>query len=435
MKWENFTAGRVATFKCAEGKKQSIFWDGKVSGLGLRVTAAGSKSYIFETSLNNKTIRITIGDVSNYTIASAQKIASDYRAQTDRGIDPRQVAIDKQIAEQLAIDIKKAEATAAAILTAKHSITFKVVWDVYLAERKPHWGTRHYTDHLKKIAPGGIPALRGTRGRGVTIAGPLHYFASMPINSIDSEMVEKWARLEGKSRPTSARLAWRMLKVFFQWCYENKEYRELIQPQNPGKTKKSGEFLGKTKAKRDTLEIAQLHGWFDAVQKLENQTVSVYLQTLLLSGARPGEVLQIKWTDINWQWQSIIVRDKIEGERTIPLTPHITTLLKTLPKRNEYVFSSAQEKAAIIGNPHKLHKKVCDTAGIKGLTLHGLRRSFASLAEQTETPGGVASQIQGHKPQSAREKSYIVRPIDFLRKWHFHIEAWILEHARINYRL
>jgi integrase len=141
----------------------------------------------------------------------------------------------------------------------------------------------------------------------------------------------------------------------------------------------------------------------------------------------------MKWEDINWRWQSIIVRDKIEGERTIPLTPFVAHLLKSLPKRNEYVFSSAQKKVAVIGNPHKLHKKACDTAGLQGLTLHGLRRSFASLAEQTETPGGVASQIQGHKPQSAREKSYIIRPLDFLRKWHFNIESWILKQAKINF--
>lgn len=57
-KRENFTAGRVADFECAPGKQQSIFWDGKTPGLGLRVTATGSKSYVFETSLNNKTIRL-----------------------------------------------------------------------------------------------------------------------------------------------------------------------------------------------------------------------------------------------------------------------------------------------------------------------------------------------------------------------------------------
>jgi integrase len=179
--------------------------------------------------------------------------------------------------------------------------------------------------------------------------------------------------------------------------------------------------------------LAQLPGWFDAVRKLNNPNVSAYLQILLLTGARPGEVQTLKWEDINWRWESIVIRDKIEGERTIPLTPYVAHLLAALPRRNEYVFSSTQKRTPIIGKPHLLHKQACGAAGLQDLTLHGLRRSFASLAEQTEAPGGVAAQIQGHKPQSAREKSYIVRPLDFLRKWHFNIEAWILEQAHIEF--
>lgn len=35
-------------------------------------------------------------------------------------------------------------------------------------------------------------------------------------------------------------------------------------------------------------------------------------------------------------------------------------------------------------------------AGLQGLNLHGLRRSFSSLTEWLETPSGVVVQIQGH---------------------------------------
>ena len=49
MKRENFTAARVAGLECAPGKKQSIYWDGKTPGLGLRVTAAGSKALNIST--------------------------------------------------------------------------------------------------------------------------------------------------------------------------------------------------------------------------------------------------------------------------------------------------------------------------------------------------------------------------------------------------
>ena len=88
MKWENFTRGRIDAFKCMPGRKQSIFWDGKTPGLGVRVTAAGTKSFIFETSLRGKTIRITIGDVATWAIIKAQAEATAYKAQTDNGIDP-----------------------------------------------------------------------------------------------------------------------------------------------------------------------------------------------------------------------------------------------------------------------------------------------------------------------------------------------------------
>ena len=68
----------------AHRQKQSIYWDGKTPGLGLRVTAAGSKAFIFETSLNNKTIRMTIGDPRNWAIGDAQAEASRLKVMTDQ---------------------------------------------------------------------------------------------------------------------------------------------------------------------------------------------------------------------------------------------------------------------------------------------------------------------------------------------------------------
>ena len=76
MKKENFTAGRVNGYKYKTGKQQSIYWDDKTPGLGLRVTAAGTKSYIFETSLHGKTLRITIGDVRTLSVGKAQDEAT-----------------------------------------------------------------------------------------------------------------------------------------------------------------------------------------------------------------------------------------------------------------------------------------------------------------------------------------------------------------------
>ena len=71
-------------------------------------------------------------------------------------------------------------------------------------------------------------------------------------------------------------------------------------------------------------------------------------------------------------------------------------------------------------------------AGLE-LTLHGLRRSFASLCEWLDIPGGISAQIQGHAPQGVREQNYIRRPLDLLRVHHERIEAWILEQAGVQF--
>ncbi len=79
---------------------------------------------------------------------------------------------------------------------------------------------------------------------------------------------------------------------------------------------------------------------------------------------------------------------------------------------------------------HRQH--YTQAAEIDGLTLHGLRRSFASLSEWIEVPAGISAQIQGHAPQGVREQNYIRRPLDLLRSWHIKIEAWILNEASVE---
>ena len=80
-----------------------------------------------------------------------------------------------------------------------------------------------------------------------------------------------------------------------------------------------------------------------------------------------------------------------------------------------------------------VHGEACAAAGIEGLTLHGLRRSFASLTEWLEIQAGVVAQIQGHKPSATAEKHYKRRPLDLLRLHHERIEAWMLEQAGIEF--
>jgi len=420
------TAGRVADFTCPADKTQAFLWDTETPTLALRVTPTGRKTYIFESRLNGSTIRINIGTLAA-TIEQARAKARELAVMVDSGIDPRQVALDQQAA---AAD-KKATAIAKATADKAHALTVSEVWQAYIEERRPHWGDLHYRDHIDKAKPGGLPSGRRGGGKQLTRPGPLAALMPLPLKDLDQPTIEAWAANEGKTRASSARLAWRLLTVFLTWCAEQPAYAALLPVKNPAKTKKAREALGKSGTKSDVLQREQLGVWFAAVQQLQNPIIAACLQMMLLTGARPGEVLSLRWDDINTQWKGIQIRDKVEGTREIPATPYMLHLLATLPRRNEWVFSSPTSATGCLTEPNNPHTRACTTAGLKGLTLHGLRRSFSSLTEWLEVPAGVVAQIQGHKPSATAEKHYKVRPLELLRVHHEKIEAWILEQAGI----
>jgi len=425
MAKENFTAARIEAYACEPGKQQTIHWDAKTPGLGLRVTKAGARAYIFESRLSGETVRMTIGDTRTWVLGSARVEASRLKALIDQGLDPRELRLQERAARA-----EKEQAEVALLVTVCEA------WAAYLKDRRPHWGERHYEDHIKKAQAGGEPAIRGTRGRGVTIAGPLFPLMDMKLSEIRPPVIESWAAREAIFRPTSARLAWRLLKGFLSWCSEQPAFAPALTG-NPAKTKKIRESLGKAGVKQDVLQREQLVAWFAAVRQLSNPVTAAYLQTLLLTGARPGEVLEMQWNDLNLKWKGLTIRDKVEGERTIPLTPYVRHLLTALPRRSEWVFSSAisapDKISKPISKPHQMHDRACGVAGIDVLTLHGLRRSFKSLTEWLDCPAGVVAQIMGHKPSATAEKHYTVRPLDLLRVHHERIEAWILEQADVQF--
>lgn len=198
---------------------------------------------------------------------------------------------------------------------------------------------------------------------------------------------------------------------------------QQVRDEMPSKNAKEG----------DSLQREQLALWFKAVREMGNVMQSAYLQALLLTGARRRELGALRWDDVDFQWLSMTIRDKVEGERTIPLTPYVAHLLAALPRRNEWVFSSPAAANGRLAEPTPGHKRALIAAGLPDLTLHGLRRSFGSLAEWTETPAGVVAQIMGHKPSAIAEKHYRRRPLDLLRMWHVKIEAWVLAQAKIDF--
>jgi integrase len=372
----------------------------------------------------------------------------------DQGKDPRQVSADEIAAEQAKRDEQAAVVQAEQQAVSRGQITVGEVWKVYIDARRAKWGERHLFDHEKVIQS---KSTKGENGASKTLAGGvLCSMAPLALSALTAERVSEWLEEEIPKRATQAALAFRLLRAFIHWCNEREEYKGIAAPDACAR-KVSREHLPKAKAKNDALQREQLRLWFDAVRNIPNPTIAVYLQGLLITGARRNELTGLKWEEVDFQWNSITIRDKVEGERTIPLTPYFASLLRDLQRRNEtsptvrrlntlkergeewkpsqWVFSSQTSGTGRLEEPGIAHRKAIAAAGLPPVSLHGLRRSFGSLSEWCEVPVGVVAQIMGHKPSATAEKHYRERPLDLLRMWHTRIEAWILEQAGVELKI
>ncbi len=438
----NFTSARVDSFECPPGSSQVFLWDSRSPGLGLRATRSGAKSYIFQAKLHGVTIRLTIGDTRSWTIAAAQEEGRRLQTLVDKGVDPR----EHKAEEKAAHTGRRAEAR-------RREVTLGEAWDAYVVARKPHWGELHHHDHVRLSAAGGLQRQRSKR---LTQAGPLASLRPLRLAELSSQQLTDWLSEEASKRPTSTALAFRLLRGFIHWTSDVPDYRGQI-PTDVCSARLVKDALPKVRAKEgDVLQREQLAAWFAAVRELSNRTASVYLQGLLLTGARREELAALTWNDVDFKWRSLTLNDKVEGTggRVIPLTPYLKQLLMALKVAQEHtsgiysravqtptdgnetrpnwVFVSRTSANGRIAEPRSSHVKALRAAGLPHLTLHGLRRSFGTLSEWCETPVGVVAQIQGHKPSAIAEKHYRRRPIDLLRKWHDQIENWILTEAGIH---
>jgi len=417
-----FTEPQVRKLTCPAGRKYALHWDANTPGLGLRVTDNGARSYVFERRVHGGTVRVTVGDVRSWKLDDVRKEARRLATLVDRGIDPRIEAADK-----------RAEAEAGRLEAQRTALVVEGVWKDYMEASRDRWGSRHYEDHLEVAHAGGE---KKKRGKGLTKAGPLATLMPLKLSELTAETVAQWLKREVARRPTNAAKAFRLLRAFVRWTADMREYKGIV-PLDACSARIVRDTVPSPRAKEgDCLQREQLPAWFRAVRAdAANRVLSAYLQTLLLTGARREELASLRWADVNFGTAPHLrLRDKVEGARTIPMTPYVASILSTLPRRNEWVFSSTTAKDGRVVEPRSAHVTALEAAGLPHVTLHGLRRSFGTLAEWVEMPTGIVAQIQGHKPSAIAEKHYRRRPLDLLRMWHEKLEAWMLKEGHVSFK-
>jgi integrase len=364
---------------------------------------------------------VTIGKLDSWKLDDARKRARALAVLVDDNRDPRiEAAAERARAEEDRVEGQRKD------------LVFAGVWRSYIEANESTWGARHLANH-QALAHAGGARKKKRGGKGLTKPGPLAAFLPLKLSELTPERLTAWLTRETKTRPTSTAQAFRALRAFIRWAADMPEYRGVIPPDAYSARAVRSRVPSSGTKDGDCLQREQLPAWFKAVRTRSNPIISAYLQSLLLTGARREELATLKWSDVNFQWGSMTIRDKVEGKREIPLTPYVASLLSPLPRKNQWVFWSETAEGGRLVEPRIAHNKSLAAGGLPHVSIHGLRRSFGTLAEWVEIPVGIVAQIQGHKPSAIAEKHYRRRPLDLLRKWHDKLEAWILDEAGVRF--
>jgi len=124
--------------------------------------------------------------------------------------------------------------------------------------------------------------------------------------------------------------------------------------------------------------------------------------TLLYTGMRKGELVNLEWTDLDFAQQIIKIQRKTfwipkAGEREIPMSSEVASVLKGVPKRSDFVFTDKN------GEPYDQNRlrlqliRLAKKGGIMNLTqVHALRHTFASrlLMRGVDLPS--VQKLMGH---------------------------------------
>ncbi|MEU2869786.1 site-specific integrase [Streptomyces olivoreticuli] len=145
---------------------------------------------------------------------------------------------------------------------------------------------------------------------------------------------------------------------------------------------------------------------------------------LLLYGLRRGEVLGLRWSDVDFEKREIYVRQQVQrvkgllyqaplktraGRRDLPLLGFAETLLVEQRQRRkggsalgdrdgsgELVFRSVSGRPVEPRNFSRSFSRVCEQSGLRKIRLHDLRHTTATLLKDLGVPARDAQLILGH---------------------------------------
>ena len=340
-------------------ERDTVFWDRIVTGFGVRVYPTGGKVYIAQARGPEGPKRVTVGRHGVLNADEARRRAALIVTRIKAGEDP------------------------VALPLAARARGGPTVADL---------AARYLEDHVEvRLKPRTQAKLRGVLRRHILPA-----LGRLPVEAVERrQVVELHRGLSG--RPVAANRAVKTLAHMYRL---GEGWGLVPAGCNPCRAIEKHPERGRERFLTDA-EFARLGRVLDEAVDAgaASPVAAAAIRLLMLTGCRKGEVLALRWTDVDLDAGELRLAQAKSGPRAVQLPPPAVRLLEALPRRagNQWVFPGRTPDGRCSESAlDNAWRAVREAAKLEDVRIHDLRHSFASRALALGETLPVIGKLLGH---------------------------------------
>jgi integrase len=392
-----FTEYQIQRIK--PGSMQRVITETGVSpdlrGLQLRVSTAGSKTWILRYKIDGKVRILSLGNYPTVTLADAHRLVQEHRASIRDGKDPA-------VAKQAKVRANQAAPTV--------QMLFEDFRDHHLRRNRKRPEDAEQPLLLHIVGRPATETQKAVPGWGETKAADI----------TRRQIIERIREIEESGSPRMAEVVKALLTQMFRYgvdvgMLDTSPAVALPMIGNRGNVRER--ILSDDEIKTFWAKLS------DAA--LAEQTRNAY-RLLLILGQRRGEVAMAEWSEFDLDggiWTIPASRSKNGKAHLVPLPQMALDVLDAMQNDKAWLLPSPRGNGPI--DPHALSRGIRNNEEHFGIdpafTCHDLRRTVASQMAALGTARLVVGKVLNHTDQSI---TAVYDQHDYFEEKHTALDTW-----------
>ncbi|MDR8394078.1 integrase arm-type DNA-binding domain-containing protein [Aliifodinibius sp. S!AR15-10] len=396
-------------------EKQIEYYDERETGLILRLSKAGTKTFAYRYRFKGKNRRFTIGKFPAISLSDARAKVRELKVEINNGIDPQ--------AQKKKRKYKPKE------------LTFKELADIFSKQHLPTLAESTQKEYQRIIKAELLDK---------------HNWGNIAVSEFTDQHVRKVLNQKGyeEGKFTMANRIRSTISKIFEFGLKKVGIKLNVNPVANTSLFEQGENV------RDRVynenEIKELWEFWET----KPEPIQSYYKMLLLSGQRKTETMRMKWSDIEREKPCKRIEIKEDGRpqpkafladiwtirynksdriHEVPLSEMALELLdklKPITGESEYIFESPINDGQPLTSVKKTTEKIQDLTSVSDFRLHDLRRTVATKLEESLVEQIVIEKILNHKAEGVTGKhyqwyNYTDKKLKALNRWSWRVKSII----------